>query len=105
MKPVVKGISENLQNGMSWLAKTFSETLHDPAQEAQDILQDLWVVYLERKAEIEKRPIKKGFTNRDCLWFIIFKNYLLNKAKRAKMEPNSLKAALDKNPYADTTEE
>ena len=98
MQPV-KGISENMQKGMSWLAKTFSETLHDPAQDSQDILQDLWIVYLERKAVIEKRPLKKGFNSRDNLWFIVFKNYLLNKAKRTKMEPNSLKAALDKNPY------
>lgn len=102
VQPVIKGMSENLQQGMSWLAKTFNDTLHDPAQDAQDILQDLWVVYLERKASIEKRPLKKGFENRDSLWFMVFKNYLLNKAKRSKMEPNSLKVALDKNPYENT---
>jgi hypothetical protein len=105
MKPLIKDMSENLQKGMTWLAKTFSETLHDPAQDSQDIYQDLWVVYLERKAEIEKRPLKKGYTTRDNLWFIVFKNYLLNKAKRAKLEPNSLKAALDKNPYENTVYE
>lgn len=95
----IKGMSENLQKGMTWLAKTFSESLRDPAQDAQDIYQDLWIVYLERQKDVTSRPLKKDYENRDSLWFIIFKNYLINKAIRAKLEPNSIKAALDKNPF------
>lgn len=98
-------MTDNLQKGMSWLAKTFAEYLQDPAQDKDDILQDLWVVYLERKAAVEKRPLKKGYTNRDNLWFIVFTNYLLDKAKRIRaFEINSFKAALDKNPYENTAE-
>jgi hypothetical protein len=104
-RPLIKGMSENLQNGMSWLAKTFAGTLHDPAQDEQDIYQDLWVVYLERKVDIDSKPLKKGYENRDDLWFTVFKNYLIDRARRAKMEPNSLKAALDENPYENTNDD
>jgi hypothetical protein len=97
--PVIKGMSENLSKGMTWLAKTFAETLHDPAQDENDIYQDLWVVYLEKQKEINSRPLKKSYENKDSLWFMIFKNYLVDRARRSKLEPNSLKMALDKNPY------
>ena len=82
MRPyTIEGISPNLQKGMTWLAKTFSSYLNDPAQEAEDIYHDLIVVYYEKKDTIKTQP-----KNPDNWWFIIFKNYLINKAIGLKME-------------------
>jgi hypothetical protein len=95
MKTVpIKGISDNLQKGMTWLSKTFAESLRDPAQEAQDIYHDLVVFYLERKDKISYAP-----KNLDNFWYITFKNYLINKAKNSHMNVVYLTIALDKNPY------
>jgi len=98
-QPIIVGMTDNLVKGMSWLAKTFAETLRDPAQEKEDIYHDLWVVYLEKNQTINRKPLKRGYENRDGLWFMIFKNYLIDRARRSKLEPNSLKIALDKYPF------
>lgn len=97
--PAIEGMTDNLHKGMTWLSKTFSETLHDAAQDSQDIYQDLWVVFLEKKCQIERKPMKRGFKNRDSLWFIVFKNYLIDRARKLKVEPQLLQQVLDKNPY------
>lgn len=81
----INGLPAELNKGMTWLSKKFTEILHDPAQDARDIYQDLWVVYLEKK-HLEPKNVK----SQKDFWFIIFRNTLIDKARKSRINKNRL---------------
>lgn len=78
-------LPEDIQQGMTWLAKKFSEIMNDPAQDAEDIYQDLWVTFLEKQ---QNAPI--DVKNPKDFWFITFRNALIDKARNARLNQDRL---------------
>jgi DNA-directed RNA polymerase specialized sigma24 family protein len=76
-------ITPELNEIMSFLSFTFAKSIHDPAQSKEDLYQDLVVVYLEKNQNFIKITALKH-------WFIVFKNYLLDKYKRRLIECKAL---------------
>jgi hypothetical protein len=78
----VQKVPEEVEEIISYLSKVFSDSMRDPVNSKEDLMQDLYVLYYEN---LGKNSRVKDINNKSH-WYILFKSYLINKYKRVLLE-------------------
>lgn len=78
----VQKVPDEVEEIISYLSKVFSDSMRDPVNSKEDLMQDLYVLYYENLGEKSK---VKDINNKNN-WYILFKSYLINKYKRVLVE-------------------
>ena len=78
-------IPEEIEEIISYLAHSFSKSMHSPIYSAEDLYSDMIILYLENL----NSGIVKDITNKNH-WFVFFKSRMLNKYKEVVRERRGL---------------
>lgn len=72
-----------LHKPMKYLSSTFAYSIKDVLDSHRDLYHDLIVLYYERKNKPKAKQVrKKSQKDISYYWFIIFRNYLLDRYRR-----------------------
>jgi hypothetical protein len=87
-----------LHKPMKYLSDTFSRSIRNSIDGADDLYNDLVIVYYERKNRPTAKLIRrKSDKDISYYWYVLFKNYLLDKYRRYVKEKQIIKELTEVN--------